>query len=63
MTVLSTLIVLALLATIASLAWGVGSMAAGGHFDDKHYTQFMTARIGFQALAIFLLIIASIVSL
>ena len=63
MTILTTLIGLALVATIISLAWGVGSMAAGGHFDDKHYTQFMTARIAFQAIAIVLLIIASLMSL
>jgi len=63
MTILTTLIGLALVATIISLAWGVGSMAAGGNFDDKHYTQFMTARIGFQALAIVLLIIASLMTL
>ncbi len=63
MTILTTLIGLALVATIVSLAWGVGSMAAGGQFDDKHYTQFMTARIGFQAVAIILLIIASLMSL
>jgi len=63
MTILTTLIGLALVATIISLVWGVGSMAAGGHFDDKHDTQFMMARIGFQALAIVLLIIASLMAL
>ena len=62
MTILSLLIGLALVATIISLAWGVGSMAAGGQYDDKHYTQFMSARVGFQALAIVLLIIGSIIS-
>lgn len=63
MSTLTVLISLALAATIISLAWGVGSMAAGGQFDDKHYTQFMSARVGFQALAIVLLIVASLVSL
>ena len=63
MTILTTLIVLALVSTIVSLVWGVGSMAAGGQFDDKHFTQFMTARVGFQALAIVLLIIASLTAL
>ena len=63
MTILTTLIVLALVSVVVSLAWGVGSMAAGGQFDDKHYTQFMTARVGFQALAIVLLIIASLMTL
>ena len=63
MTILTTLIGLALVATIISLVWGVGSMAAGGKFDDKHSTQFMTARVGFQALVIVLLIIASLIAL
>lgn len=62
MTLLTTLIILALASVIISLVWGVGSMAAGGQFDDKHYTHFMTARIGFQALAVVLLIIASLVA-
>ena len=61
MSILSLLIGLALIATLVSLVWGVGSMAAGGQFDDKHYTQFMTARVSFQSLAIILVIIASIV--
>ncbi len=63
MTILTTLIGLALVATVVSLVWGVGSMALGGHFDEKHDSQFMTARIGFQALVIILLIIASLSAL
>ena len=62
MTILTTLIVLALVSVIVSLVWGIGSMAAGGQFDDKHYTQFMTARVGFQAVAIILLIITSLIA-
>ena len=62
MTILTTLIVLALVSVLVSLVWGVGSMAAGGQFDDKHYTQFMTARVGFQAVAIILLIITSLIA-
>lgn len=63
MTILFTFIGLALVATIVSLVWGVGSMAFGGPFDAKHSTQFMGARLGFQALAIVLLIIASLMTL
>ena len=63
MTVLTTLIGLALVAVIISLAWGVGSMAVGGQFDAKHSTQFMGARIGFQVLAIVLLVIATLMAL
>jgi hypothetical protein len=63
MTLLSILIGLALIATITSLVWGVGSMAFGGSFDDKHSAHFMTARVGFQALVVILLIIASLIAL
>ena len=62
MELLNILIVLALIATIASLGWGVGSMAHGGSFDEKHSAQLMTARVGFQGLAIVLLLIAIAVS-
>ena len=44
-----------LLLVIASLVTGVISMAHGGEFDRKHATQFMFFRIGFQALAVLLL--------
>lgn len=62
MTILTTLIVLALIATVISLGWGVGSMAHGGEYDAKHSTQLMSARVGFQGLAIVLLLIALLVS-
>ena len=44
-----------LLLVIASLVTGVISMAHGGEFDRKHATHFMFFRIGFQALAVLLL--------
>ena len=56
MPLLMTLIMLALLATIVSLGWGIGSMAHGGQFDAQHSTQFMTARVIFQGLIIVLLL-------
>lgn len=62
MTTLTTLIIFALIATIAALGWGIGSMAHGGSFDAKHSHQFMSARVGFQGLAIVLLLIALLVS-
>ena len=36
MSLLTLTVVLALIATIATLAWGVGSMAMGGSYDKKH---------------------------
>lgn len=63
MTILTSLIVLALLATVVALGWGIGSMAHGGRFDARHATQFMFARVGLQSLAIFFLVIAFLISL
>lgn len=58
MTLLTTLIMLALVATIVSLGWGIGSMAHGGVFDDRHSTQFMVARVVAQGLiVVFLLMV------
>lgn len=54
------LVVLAILATLAALISGVSSMAHGGEFNLKHETQFMSARVGLQALTILLLIVALI---
>jgi len=63
MTLLTGLIILALLATVVSLGWGIGSMAHGGSYDEQHSDQFMFARVGLQALAITLMGIALWVSL
>jgi hypothetical protein len=59
MTLLTILILFALLATIASLGWGLGSMAHGGKYDEQHSDQLMRARVIFQAIAIVLLLIAT----
>lgn len=58
MNMLTVIILLALLATIVSLVVGLGSMARGGEFDFKHSHQFMFARVGSQAVAFVLLLIA-----
>lgn len=58
MNTITILIILALVATIASLGWGLGSMAHGGKYDEKHSDQLMSARVIFQAVAIVLLLIA-----
>ena len=63
MELLTTLIMLALVATIVALGWGVGSMAVGSEYDHKHEAQFASARVGFQAVAIVLLLLAIVVSL
>ena len=50
--------ILALLATIAALGVGIVSMMRGGDFDQRHSAQLMYTRVGFQGLALVLLLIA-----
>jgi len=59
MTILMGLIGLALLATVVVLGLGISSMGRGGKFDEQHEVQFMSARVGLQALTIVLLVIAA----
>lgn len=63
MMLLNILILAALLATVAALAGGIVSMAHGGEYDRRHSYQFMFARVGFQGLALVLLVIALLVAL
>jgi len=58
MSILTMVIILALLLTIAILLTGLGSMAQGGEFDKQHGTQLMFARVGMQGLTLLLLFIA-----
>jgi len=52
MTMMTALVVFALLATVAVLITGVASMAHGGGFDKRHSYQIMFARVGFQGLTL-----------
>jgi len=58
MSLLTLTVVLALIATIATLIWGVGSMAMGGSYDEEHSEQLMFTRIGIQAFAFVMLLVA-----
>ena len=58
MTLVTTLIILALLATIAALATGVIGMMRGGEFDKQHGDQLMMARVVFQGAAVLLMLAA-----
>lgn len=58
MSLLTLLIVLALVATIGALGTGIVSMVRGGEYDRLHGTQLMYARVGFQGLALALLLVA-----
>ena len=58
MDLLTVLIILALLATGVSLLFGLTSLGQGGRFDKDFGTGFMWARVGFQAAAVVLLVVA-----
>lgn len=58
MEVLTIVIIMALLATVLALVFGLISLAQGGSFDKDFGTGFMWARVGLQGLAISLLVLA-----
>ena len=58
MTILTWVIVGALLMTIGLIGTGIWSMAHGGQFDDRHSTQLMFARVAMQGITILLLLFA-----
>ena len=55
-TVAFPLLVVVLLAVVGSLFGGLVSMGVGGTFDDQNSERLMFARVGFQALAVALLL-------
>jgi hypothetical protein len=59
MTALNIVIVLALIATTFTLGWGLRSMSVGGKYDEEHSEQLMFARIGLQAFAVAMLLVAA----
>lgn len=63
MSILTTLIVIALISTVVALGWGVISMSHGGSYDVKYGTQLMGVRVGLQVLAVVLLFIAMLIQL
>ncbi len=58
MDLLTLVIVACLILTAIILVIGVGSMAQGGEFDEKHSDQLMFARVGMQAITLVLLFVA-----
>ncbi|MCB1850692.1 MAG: twin transmembrane helix small protein [Gammaproteobacteria bacterium] len=58
MNLFSILVVAALLATIASLIWGLLSMVRGGEYDESHSAKLMNTRIAFQGIALLLILLA-----
>ena len=54
---LTVLIVLLLIATIASLFGGLLSMGIGGELDDRNSNRLMFARVSLQGLAVGLVLL------
>lgn len=58
MSILSVLILAAVAATVLSLLFGVSAMATGHDVDHRSSDQWMHLRVGFQALALALVLLA-----
>jgi Hypoxia induced protein conserved region len=56
MTVLTTLLLIAMLATLGVLAVGLAGFFHGGEFNRKYGNKLMQARVALQAIAIMLLL-------
>ena len=61
MSMLNLLIFLAIIATVAALGAGIASMVRGGEFDRRMSGQLMLSRVGLQAVALALLLLALLV--
>jgi len=55
---LTIVIVLALVATVVALLFGLMAMGKGGNFDEDYGERFMWARVLLQGAAIALLVLA-----
>ncbi len=63
MSLLTVTVVLALIATIVTLGWGLGSMVKGGSYDKTHSEKLMFTRIGIQLFAFVMLLLAVYLSI
>lgn len=52
---LIVLVVILLIATVATLFGGLVSMGVGGELDDRNSTRLMFTRVGLQGLAVALI--------
>ncbi|MEK6592881.1 MAG: hypothetical protein AABZ67_07320 [Pseudomonadota bacterium] len=58
MTILTVMIVAAMLAAVASLGFGVAAMVSDGQVNHQGSVQWMVWRVSFQALAFVLILMA-----
>jgi hypothetical protein len=56
MDILTTLLLIAMLATLGALAVGLAGFFHGGEFNRKYANKLMQARVALQAIAVFLLL-------
>jgi hypothetical protein len=56
MDLLTTLLLIAMLATLGALAVGLAGFFHGGEFNRKYANKLMQARVALQAIAVFLLL-------
>ena len=57
MTLLTTLLVIAMAATLGVLAIGLAGFFQGGEFNRKYGNKLMQARVALQAIAVLLLLV------
>lgn len=56
--VLFSFVLVALAGAVVFLGLGIGTMAHGGAYDRAHSTQYMALRLGAQAAALVLILLA-----
>ena len=61
MSIVSMLIIGALIATIVVMMLGLRSMAKGGDYDKEHAEKFMWERVALQGLVVILLLAAAVI--
>jgi hypothetical protein len=57
MTILTTLLLIAMFATLGALAIGLAGFFHGGEFNRKYGNKLMQARVALQAIAVALLLV------
>jgi len=57
MTLLTTLLLIAMLATLGALVVGLAGFFHGGEFNRKYGNKLMQARVALQAIAVVLLLV------
>lgn len=62
MSLLLTLVILSVIAVVAVLFLGILSMLKGGELNKKYGNKLMIARVGFQAVAVILLMTLWVIS-